>query len=302
MATAYLGNIEVGDGCPVRVMAVLNLSPESFYVDSVARTPAETIEKAVQLAQYADIIDVGAMSTAPYKWAWIPQDEELKRIQAVLPALAKEVNKPISIDSYRPKVVEYALKVGASIVNDVSGLKLYPELGWIAADYGVSMVIMARERTPRPGIDPVARVIGALGDSIKYAVECGVDPRKIVVDPGIGFPTLPSKDEPYVIEGEYRHGDINWPWWRWDLHIIENLPKLKVLGRPVLVGVSRKSFLRRITGAGTPDVVLPASLAAEALAVYLGADVVRTHNPAETCQAVMVAHQLRLMANALQTR
>jgi dihydropteroate synthase len=132
-----------------------------------------------------------------------------------------------------------------------------------------------------------------LRESVEIALRCGVDPERIVVDPGIGFPTLPPADAPYVMAGEYRHGDPQWPWWKWDLYVIKNLEKIGELGRPVLVGVSRKSFIRRILGARTPDEVLPGSLAAEALAVAHGADAIRTHNPKESRQAVKIAEALR---------
>ncbi|AAL64549.1 dihydropteroate synthase [Pyrobaculum aerophilum] len=288
---ALLGGVPVGDEYPVRIMAVLNLSPESFYKESVAVVNA--VDRAQALEKHADFIDVGAMSTAPYLNAWIPPEKELERLKAVLPEIVKNVKVPVSVDTYRPQVAEYALRAGAAIINDVTGGKLYPEMCKIVADYGASVVLMARERQPRQGVDPVIRVIDALAESITYFEKCGVDGGKIVVDPGIGFPVLPPRDEPYVIRGEYRHGDPQWPWWKWDLHLIKNLPKLRELGKPILVGVSRKSFLRKIAGVEKPEEVLPASLAAEALAVYHGAHVVRTHNPQETRQAVKIAESLR---------
>lgn len=283
--------MKVGDGHPVRVMAVLNLSPESFYRGSVA-VGRQAVERAAELARHADVLDVGAMSTAPYRETWITQEEELERLR-VLPEIVKTVGIPVSVDTYRPKVMEFALKAGAEIVNDVTGLKLYPEACRTVADHGASLVLMARERAPRPGVDPVSRILDALKESLEAAVRCGIEPRRIVVDPGIGFPILPPGDVPHVTTGEYRHGDPRWPWWRWDLRILSSLREIRSLGHPVLVGVSRKSFLRRIAGVEDPEAVLPASLAAEALAAYLGADAVRTHDPRETRQAVAVASALR---------
>ncbi|AFA38929.1 Dihydropteroate synthase-related enzyme [Pyrobaculum oguniense TE7] len=287
----YLGSLPVGDDLPARVMAVINLSPESFYKGSVA--DEDPVERALFLERHADVIDVGAMSTAPYLETWVPPEKELERLKKALPEIVKSVKIPVSVDTYRPQVAEYALKVGASIINDVTGGKLYPEMCRIVADYGASVVLMAREREPRPGVDPITRVLDALRDSITHFEKCGVDSGRIVVDPGVGFPTLPPGDQPYVVKGEYRHGDPQWPWWKWDLYILSRLPSLRVLGKPILVGVSRKSFLRKIAGVATPDEVLPASLAAEALAVYKGAHVIRTHNPAETRQVVRLAETLR---------
>mgnify|MGYP000066294654 CR=1 FL=1 len=291
-----LGGVEVGDDQPTRVMAVLNLSPESFFKGSVAVENA--VEKAVELEKHSDFLDVGAMSTAPYLETWIPPEKELERFRAVLPEIVKNVKIPVSVDTYRPQVAEYALKEGASIINDVTGGWLYPEMCRVVADHGASVVLMAREREPRRGLEPIDRVLKVLRGSVERFEECGVDPEKIVVDPGIGFPLLPPRDEPYVVRGEYRHGDENWPWWRWDLHVIANLPRLRTLGKPVLIGVSRKSFLRRVAGAESPEEVLPASVAAEAIAVLNGAHVVRTHNPRETRQAVRLAEALKLVDRA----
>jgi dihydropteroate synthase len=288
---AKLGWVDVGDGYPTRIMAVLNLSPESFYKASVA--VGDAVERALELEKHADILDVGAMSTAPYLETWIPPEKELERIRAVLPEIIKNVKVPVSVDTYRPRVAEYALKIGASVINDVTGGKLYPEMCRIVADHGASVVLMAREKEPNRELQPIDRVMNALKESIDHFEKCGVEPNKIVIDPGIGFPLLPQRDEPYVIRGEYRHGDENWPWWKWDLHILANLQRLKALGKPILVGVSRKSFLRRVTGVERPEEVLPASVAAEAIAVLNGANVIRTHNPQETKQAARLAEAIR---------
>jgi dihydropteroate synthase len=290
---AKLGWVDVGDGYPTRIMAVLNLSPESFYKASVAVDNA--VDRALELEKHADILDVGAMSTAPYLDAWIPPEKELERIRTVLPEIVKNVKVPVSVDTYRPQVAEYALKVGVSIVNDVTGGKLYPEMCSIVADHGASVILVAREKEPNRGLQPIDRVINALKESIDHFEKCGVEPNKIIIDPGIGFPLLPPRDEPYVVRGEYRHGDEHWPWWKWDLHILTNLQRLKVLGKPILVGVSRKSFLRKVTGVERPEEVLPASVAAEAIAVLNGANVIRTHNPQETKQAVRLAEAIRLI-------
>jgi dihydropteroate synthase len=290
---AKLGWVDVGDGYPTRIMAVLNLSPESFYKASVA--VGDAVERALELEKHADILDVGAMSTAPYLETWIPPEKELERIRAVLPEIIKNVKVPVSVDTYRPRVAEYALKIGASVINDVTGGKLYPEMCRIVADHGASVVLMAREKEPNRELQPIDRVMNALKESIDHFEKCGVEPNKIVIDPGIGFPLLPPRDEPYVVRGEYRHGDENWPWWKWDLHILANLQRLKALGKPILVGVSRKSFLRRVTGVERPEEVLPASVAAEAIAVLNGANVIRTHNPQETKQAVRLAEAIRLI-------
>ncbi len=290
---AYVGKVRVGPGDPVRVMAVLNLSPESFYSGSVV-SPDKAVERAFELAEGgADIIDVGAMSTAPYRDAWVPPEKEAERLLPALKELAATLDVPITVDTYRPAIAEKALRLGAAGINDVTGLKLYPETCRVVRDHGASIVLMARERAPRPGVDPVARVVDALRESLYIALSCGVDEDRIVVDPGIGFPVLPPGDIPHTVTGEHRHGDPEWPWWRWDTYIIANLRRLGVLGRPILVGVSRKSFVRRIVGVPSPEEALHGSIAAEAIAVLMGAHAVRTHNPRETLQAVRMAEAVR---------
>jgi dihydropteroate synthase len=286
-----LGGVAVGDVHPVRVMLAINLSPESFYKGSIVLE--DPVSRVLEFEGFIDFVDVGAMSTAPYLDAWIPVEKELERVRGVLPDIVRGVRIPVSIDTFRPQVAEYALKVGASIVNDVTGGKLYPEMCRVVAEYDASVILMAREREARRGVDPVRRVVDAVIESVEHFERCGVDPRKIAVDPGIGFPILPPGDKPYVVRGEFRHGDEQWPWWKWDLHIIANLDKLRELGKPIVVGVSRKSFLWRITGVNNPEEVLPASLAVEAITVLNGAHVIRTHNPKESWQAIRVAERLR---------
>ncbi len=287
---SHIADIKIGDGYPPRVVAVLNLSPESFYKGSVAVDNA--LDKALDLEKYADVVDVGAMSTAPYIDSWISPEKELERLAAVLPELVKNLERPISVDTYRPHVAEYALKTGAAAVNDVTGGKLYPEMCKVVREYDASVILVARERQPTQGT-PIERVINALRESVQHFENCGVEPHKIIIDPGVGFPTLPPSDEPYVVKGEYRHGHEKWPWWKWDMYILAKLEMLKTLNKPILVGVSRKSFLRKIVNVKNPEEVLPASLAAETIAVLHGAHAIRTHNPRETRQAIEIAHAAR---------
>lgn len=294
MAVSKLGRLYVGDGYPVRVISVINLSPESFYGPSIAKNVDEAITLALRhVEEGADVIDVGAMSTAPYKTTWIPPEVEEERLLPALRELVENVDVPISVDTYRPKIVEKALSIGAEIVNDVTGLKLYPETCNIVRDYGASIVVVARERAPAHGLEPVVRIVRALEESLAILRQCGVEPDRIAVDPGVGFPLLPEGDKPYRGDVVYRHGDREWPWWKWDLHVIANVFKLKSLGRPVVVGVSRKSFLWEVLKLSSPEEALYGSIAAEAVAVFNGANAVRTHNPKEAKDAVRVAEEMR---------
>ncbi|MCD6324273.1 MAG: dihydropteroate synthase [Desulfurococcales archaeon] len=275
---ADLGGVKVGGGNPVRVMGVINVSPESFYKGSVRTSPEEVIEEALkQVREGADIIDVGAKSTAPYLETDIPVEEEVRRAVEAVKALAHAgIGVPISIDTTRSEVAEAALKVGASIVNDVSGLKGDPKMASVVREYGASLIVAAKPTRDVEGADPVRAVVGALEESLRICAEADIDPRKVVIDPAIGF-IRPA----------------NPPWYVWDSRILARLGELSVLKRPVLVGVSRKSFLREITGRVKAEERLSASLAATAIAVFNGADAVRTHDVKETVDAVRVGEYLR---------
>jgi len=287
---AKLGPVEIGEGLPIRIMYAINASPESFYGGSVVKSAEEAVERALSVKEHVDVVDVGGMSTAPYKETWITPEEEERRVVPIVRALS-DAGFVVSVDTFRPRVAEAALRAGASIVNDISGLKLYPELCKVAREYDAGIILMARERGARIGVDPVERLAEAMRESLSTALKCGIDEEKIALDPGIGFPLLPARDEPYLIRDEYRHGDPEWPWWKWDSYVLANLRKLKM--RPLVVGVSRKSFIRRIVGEGDPEKVLPGSLAAEAIAALFGADMIRTHNPKETEQAAKLAKAIR---------
>lgn len=270
MGKAELGGIEVGDGHPVAIIGVLNLSPESFYGGSVVRGPAQAVEQAKRmLRQGASIIDVGAMSTAPNVKP-ISVGLEGKRILPVVEALAKGINAPISVDTQRAAIAEAALEAGARIINDVSGLKFDPRMANVVADFKCSAILMAARKKPGDA-RKIGEVCSALQDSLQICKRHSIDMRRVVIDPGIGFGKGAG----------------------WDVHILANLRKLKDLGRPICVAVSRKAFIGKILGLKDPADRLIGSLAATVIAVRNGADVVRTHDVQETAQVVRVAEVMR---------
>jgi len=270
MGEAELGGIEVGDGHPVAIIGVLNLSPESFYGGSVVRGPAQAVRQAKRmLRQGAIIIDVGAMSTAPNVKP-ISTSLEKKRLLPVIKALVKETNAPISVDTQRAAIAEVALEAGASIINDVSGLKFDPKMVNVVADLKCSVILMAARKKPGDA-RKIAEVCSALQDSLQICKRHSIDMRRVVIDPGIGFGKGAG----------------------WDVHILTNLRKLKGLGRPICVAVSRKAFIGKILGLKDPADRLIGSLAATAIAVRNGADVVRTHDVQETVQVVRVAEVIQ---------
>ncbi|WP_457742144.1 dihydropteroate synthase [Thermococcus sp.] len=253
-----------------RVMGVINVSPESFYKGSVRNDERALAETAVRMVEEgASFIDIGAKSTAPYLETQIPLEEEIRRAVWAVKVVRDVVDVPISIDTTSAKVAEEALKVGADIINDVTGFKGDREMVKVASDYNVPAVLCAHGEV-RNFSDPVRTVIRFLQESLTIAREHGVE--EIAIDPAIGFlrPAWP-------------------PWYEWDSKVIANLNLLKLLGRPILVGISRKSFIGAITGRKNPEERLAGSLSAAAIAVLKGANIVRTHDVKETLDAINVA-------------
>ena len=266
----------MGDEFPVRILVVINVSPESFYKGSI-KTAADEIAKTAiqQVEEGADIIDVGARSTAPYLETAIPIEEEIRRMTEAIKAVKDVVDVPISADTMYSRVAEEALKAGAEIVNDVSGLKEDPEMARVVAEYGASLIASAREDSPGQG-EPIERVVAALRKSLEIAENAGIDLNRVVVDPAIGF---------------FRNTE--WPWYVWDCKILSNLRRLKELGRPICIGVSRKSFIGYLIHKERPEDRLYGSLSSTAIAVYNGAHVVRTHDVSPTLDAVKIAEHIR---------
>lgn len=272
---ANLAGLLVGRAHPVRIVGILNVSPESFYAGSVARGRRALISMARrQVAEGADMLDLGAMSTAPYRDAEIPEDEERRRLVAAVTWLRKEIDVPLSVDTKRARVAAAALDAGAAILNDVTGLRGDPEMAGVAR-HAAGLILMASEEAPG-GSGRIGMVRGLLRRSMTIADRHSIAPERIVLDPGVGF---------------YRR--CKRPWHAVDKEILQRLAELESLGRPLLVGLSRKSFLGRMIQRESVDERLPASLAATAIAVANGAALVRCHDVAPTRDAVRVAEELR---------
>ncbi len=273
---SHLAGLSVGNSAPVRVMAVLNVSPESFYKGSVyshLERLAETAQGMVNAG--ADIIDIGAMSTAPYLKTQITEAEETERLIQAVSTVAPYVAVPISVDTQRAQPAQAALTAGARILNDVSGLKHDPRMAALVAQSESGLVLMASETTPRSGT-PMRRITIALEESLHIAAQAGIPRERIVLDPGIGF---------------FRQPDL--PWDEWDCTALRELLSLRALGCPLLVSVSRKSFIGKILGHTNPADRLVGSLACAAIAVCNGAHIIRAHDVKETVEAVRIAERLR---------
>jgi dihydropteroate synthase len=324
---AVLGDVTIGDGLPVAVVGVVNLSPESFHAGSVYTRDDDLLVAALGMVQAgAALIDVGARSTAPYLDTAIGEAEERDRLAWAVELLARKVPVPISADTARPEPARAALEAGARVINDVSGLR-DPAVAALVLKHRAGVILMAspdrgapggggagstrpvpaasnanvtaprwspaatgqadvdrvverpRPTPPGPPADPVGHVMALLAAALERARAAGIPEDRVVVDPGIGF---------------FRDEGI--PWHEWDARVLAGLPALRALGRPICVGVSRKSFLGAITDRARPEERLAGSLAAAALAVWNGASLIRTHDVAETLDAVRVAERLRRAA------
>ncbi|PJB21406.1 MAG: dihydropteroate synthase, partial [Euryarchaeota archaeon CG_4_9_14_3_um_filter_38_12] len=255
-----IGKYSLGIGKRTYIMGILNVTPDSFSGDGITNIE-NAVEKAKKMVEEgADIIDVGGESTRPFSKP-ISELDEWKRVGPVLKKLMKEVDVPVSIDSYKPMIVKKALDSGASIINDISGLR-NKEMVKTAAKYDVPVIIMHMKGTPRnmqkkPEYrDVVGEIFSFFEKRIEYAENNGVD--KIIIDPGIGF----GKNLEHNLE------------------IIRRLKEFKSLGKPLLVGPSRKSFIGQILDlpAGKR---LEGTLASAALCINNGADIIRVHDVKE---------------------
>ncbi|HEV3345950.1 MAG TPA: dihydropteroate synthase [Methylomirabilota bacterium] len=277
MNRATVAGVSVGDGLDVAVVGALNVSPESFYSGSVVNDADRLLRAAQAMAEAgAAWLDVGAMSTAPYLEARIPETQEADRLRWAVGLLTAKLDIPVCADTSRVLPARAALESGARLLNDVSGLAADAGLARLAADAGAGLVLMAAPAAaPAPGA-PIETVRASLAGSLARARAAGVPDERILLDPGIGF---------------FRDPGIAWP--EWDCRVLAGLPALRSLGRPLYVGVSRKSFIGALAGAPDPADRLPGTLAATAAAVLGGAHVIRAHDVAETAQAVRIAQAIR---------
>jgi dihydropteroate synthase len=268
--------LELGDRC--LVMGILNVTPDSFADSSPLRDPAAAVAAALRMeADGADVIDIGGESTRPGAEA-VTVDEELSRVLPVLRALHGRIGIPMSIDTCKADVARAASAAGAAIVNDVSGLHHDPPLARAVAESGAALILMHTRGCPATMYaeavygDVVAEVTRELRDSVRSALDAGVPLERVIVDPGVGFAKRPSHS--YVV--------------------LARLPELAAaLDRPVLVGPSRKSFLRDAVGGRPAPERDWGTAAAVTAAVLAGAHIVRVHAVAEMVQVVRVSEEIR---------
>ncbi len=252
------GNTEFRWGERTYIMGVVNLSPDSFSGDGLGDDIEATVAQARRMvAEGADIIDVGGESTRPgtEPMSVADIDDELRLVIPAIERLAAEITVPISIDTYKSRVASRALEAGASMINDIWGLKRDPGIAHIAAGAGVPLILMANQRDAPPKVGIMAKVLSDLAAGIKIALEAGVPPEDIIVDPGIGFGKTLEQN----------------------LELVNRLGELSRLGKPVLLGASRKSMIGLVLDL-PPDKRLEGNLAVTAIGIANGADMVRVHD------------------------
>ena len=252
------------------VMGIVNVTPDSFSDGGRFNAADAAIAHALKLVdEGADILDIGGESTRPNA-APVSLQEELDRVIPVISALAQKINIPISIDTYKPQVMQAAIAAGASMVNDVRALQEYGALEIVAAS-DVAVCLMHMQGTPQtmqdnPHYKNVAHQVKAfLADRLQVSNRAGISAERILLDPGFGF-------------GKTRAHNIV---------LIQQLDSFNALGQPLLVGLSRKSILGQVTG-NDVDARLYASIAAAVIAAMQGANMLRVHDVKETVEALKV--------------
>ena len=247
------------------IMGVVNVTPDSFSGDGLAHDIAAAVDQAVRMCRDgADIIDVGGESTRP-GYQPVPADEEIRRTVPVIERLAREVDVPVSIDTYKAEVARAALDAGASLVNDVPGFRREPEVAAVAAEFGVPAVAMHNQRG-RQFYDVIGDITVGLVESLRIAREQGLPDGRVIVDPGFNFGWTEEQA----------------------LEMLRRLGELRALGRPLLVGTSRKSTIGVVLGLPVEE-RLEGTAATVALSIANGADIVRVHDVKEMSRVARMA-------------
>jgi dihydropteroate synthase len=251
-------------GLGTYIMAIVNATPDSFSGDGVAGDVGAALAYATDASKHATFIDIGSESTRPGHDP-LDAETELSRLLPILKAIRSSVRNPISVDTSKASVAEAAIAAGANMINDVRGFTADSELAQVVADAQVPAVLM-HDVPPDGQGDLVTSIIRELSRRLDRAVAASVAWERLIVDPGFGF----GKD------------------WRQNLELLRRLSELKVLGRPILVGLSRKSTIGRVLGLSEND-RLEGTLATTALAIANGADIVRVHDVRENARVALMA-------------
>jgi dihydropteroate synthase len=258
-----------------RLMGIINISPDSFYEQSRCNSTDEVLQKAEKMIiEGADFLDLGAESSRPGSKP-ISEQEETDKLIPVISSLVKITDIPISVDTYKPIVAKEALQAGAKIINDITGLQKTPEMADVISKFDAGVILMHMKGSPvtmqkNPSYKNVIQEVKEfLEQSVKISKAAGIFSDQIAIDPGIGF----GKKQKHNLE------------------ILSKLEKFIELGKPILIGVSRKSFIGNILNL-PPERRLEGSLAASVIGITKGASIVRTHDVKETRNAIKVAEAI----------
>jgi len=277
-----LGTVSVGNSNPVRIMGILNTSPESFYKKSISVGKKRIVDSICRMeADGADFVDVGGMSTAPYLSTMVSEKTEVARITKTVKIIQQVSNLPISVDTCRATVAKESLELGVDIINDVTGLKYDPMMSKIIEKYCPSLVLCAYSKKFITG-NQLLKTKNLFKESLNIAKSARIPSTKIVLDPAIGFFRKKGKGNLFT--------KINSDWVKRDLLILKNLKSIK-MNKPILVSVSNKSFIGKILKKQHLSDRLAGSLATEVVSVLNGANIIRTHNVGRTKEALSMVQK-----------
>ena len=280
---AKIANISVGGQNPVRIMGILNTSPESFYKKSINTTRSKIKNAVIQMENDgADFIDVGGMSTAPYLSTMISEKVESKRVLDAIKIIQNTTNLPISVDTCRSSVAKIALENDVEIINDISGLKYDKNMKDVISKFQPSLILCAYDSKIILG-NSINSTKKLFKSSLKIAKDCHIPDKKIVLDPAIGFFRKTGKGKFFT--------KIKTDWAERDISIIKNLNSFK-MKYPILISVSNKSLIGNLLEKENPSDRLFGSITAEAICVLNGANIIRTHNVKATRDAITIATKL----------
>ena len=276
-----VGNVSVTPSGKTRIMGIINVSPESFYKDSIKHQEDEIQDMIIRMQNHGvDIVDVGGMSTAPYLKTLIPKDLESKRLHNAISAIRQISNIPISVDTVRSDVIRSLLKLEVNAINDITGLKYDKNMPNLAFEHDLPVILGAYvsegENLYRDG--DIQDTSSLLSESIRIAKKSKIDNDKMIIDPSIGF-FRKEGFNPFYSKTQ------GMDWYVRDIDIIANIKLLTSLKKPICVSISRKSFIGSLFGLDIEDRLIP-SIIAEMYSVINGASLLRTHNVKETRQAI----------------
>jgi dihydropteroate synthase len=275
MKKVKISNLEIGNGTP-KIMGILNVSPESFYKESISIGKKIISERAREIEEEgADIIDIGAMSTAPYLDTAISVEKEIERMRYSIKAVKEVCRIPISVDTPRAEVAEASIELGVDLINDVTGLKYDERMKEIVFLSKLPVIVGAygkKSNTYMSG--DILETTEILQESLDLAHENGISDNKIIIDPLIGF-FRSTGNNPFFTKISHHN------WYERDLNIISGLNNMSKISNPICISVSRKSFIGKLFNLTESERLIP-SLISQIVCVLNGASIIRTHDVKET--------------------